>query len=228
MQRLIKIIVAFAVAACLSLTTFAASQLTITDIRESIQENNLDIQIVYPQIDGDNLTEPAQNINSTIQEYVKILKNSATKKRDAGGSAEGVFAYKTARNAGGYVSLVLKDTLNASSLAHPETGQRSITFEAMTKQELTFDQLFVENKDYKNVVNELINDEIAKRALGDKLLEDYKGVCSNTKFYLTDTSVVVYYNPAECFPHSEGIVEFEIPYSQLNGILKPEITSALA
>ena len=115
MQRLIKIIVAFAVAACLSLTTFAASQLTITDIRESIQENNLDIQIVYPQIDGDNLTEPAQNINSTIQEYVKILKNSATKKRDAGGSAEGVFAYKTARNAGGYVSLVLKDTLNASS-----------------------------------------------------------------------------------------------------------------
>ena len=90
MQRLIKLFVAFAVAACLPLTTFAASQLTITDIRESIQENNLDIQIVYPQIDGDNLTEPAQNINSTIQEYVKILKNSATKKRDTGGSAEGL------------------------------------------------------------------------------------------------------------------------------------------
>ena len=50
----------------------------------------------------------------------------------------------------------------------------------------------------------------------------YNGVKENANFYVTDKGLVLFFQPYEIAPYSEGIVKIMVPYQELADIMTLE------
>lgn len=104
--------------------------------------------------------------------------------------------------------------------AHGFTIKTPYNFNLVTGKEITFEDLFKENSDYKKVINKEIQKQIKKepnRFFPDEV-ELFSGINDKQSFYIEDGKLVIYFGLYEIAPYSSGIVEFEIPNSVLNNI----------
>jgi len=102
------------------------------------------------------------------------------------------------------------------------------TFDLETQERIELKDLFKTDADYVAVINEKIDSQI--QALGEASLEaggedwspydGFETIDPDQPFYLTDDSLVVFFGLYEIAPYAAGIPMFEIPFSELESVMK--------
>ena len=90
---------------------------------------------------------------------------------------------------------------------------------------LTLGDLFKEDIDYKNAINEEIRiqiEELIKSDEQNKGVYEFKSIEDKQKFYIQDDNLVVYFDLYDIAPYAAGIPEFMINVNKIDHILKPE------
>lgn len=107
--------------------------------------------------------------------------------------------------------------------AHGTTIRAPLNADAATGKFLTLDDLF-EDKGYKETLNRLINELVEKNP--DKYADLWENpeIRDNhqTDFYITDSDLVIFFQPYTLSYYARGFVEFPIKLRELSGHLKEE------
>jgi len=109
--------------------------------------------------------------------------------------------------------------------AHGMTVRRAYNIDQSTGQELALKDLFIDNYDYANIIDEEIGRRIAADESG-MYFEDpngFNGISENQNYYLQNGNLVIYFGQYEIAPYAAGILEFRIPLSSLQDGLKTEL-----
>ncbi len=113
-----------------------------------------------------------------------------------------------------------------SGETHPAVVTGSVTYDLNTGKKLILDDILVPDWSGEALAG-LICDALAPRA--DELYGDYQyaiedrftvNAGGNTAWYFTSESLVFHFSPYDIAPPFAGIVTAEVPYAQLNGLLK--------
>lgn len=111
---------------------------------------------------------------------------------------------------------------------HPSYNTGSVTYNLKNGQVLTLGDILVENWDIQALVEKICD---ALSDISENLDSDYKsliqqrfsrGANESTAWYFTDSSLCFYFAPYDIAPYFMGVITAEIPYSQLEGLLKSE------
>lgn len=107
--------------------------------------------------------------------------------------------------------------------AHGMTNKETINLDLVNEKELLLKDLFAGSADYLQA----LTDELVKQMNNDQeslfpsTLSTFKA-SDDLKFYLTDESIVFYFDPYEIAPYAAGIVEYKISYDALKDVLKKD------
>lgn len=195
----------------------------------TLNENNNKIlfDLKYPEVKLEN--EHVQNkINILIKQHVyefkkyleEIYKESNSIDKD-GNDTSPLFASKFVGLSDfkyEVVSNILSLTIKFSQFtggAHPMTYVRNYNFDLNTGDIIKLNGLFnKEGKEtHKSIIDKFIINQMNKSP-EMYFKDEFKGVGENTQYYLTNDSLVVFFQLYEIAPYSSGIVEFKIPFSQ--------------
>jgi hypothetical protein len=100
-----------------------------------------------------------------------------------------------------------------------------VTYDLQTGQKIRLQDLFRPGQNWRRLIIEQIMLIADKRMSEDPVyFDNYRELIvknfNENSFYLTPAGVVIYYQQYEVGPYAIGIVEFEIPYSDL-GLTSP-------
>jgi hypothetical protein len=131
-------------------------------------------------------------------------------------------------NRNNMLSITQLDYSNTNG-AHPNTVRSSKTFDMAENKELSLkDVLGMNETDTTSYVKDKF-DEYVKKNAGENA-DYYKGVEGSmlkaVNFCLTDTSLVMYYNPYDILPYAAGVPKVEVPYTDKNGDVKVDLSGA--
>lgn len=114
------------------------------------------------------------------------------------------------------------DTYTYTGGAHGSTIRKSNTFNLKTGKEIPLSAFFNSQTNYRakvlqNIIILAEQNEVANPGI---YFDDYKSLIkkyfNENSFYLTPNGIVVYYGQYEIAPYSTGIVEFLIPYQEVD------------
>ncbi len=180
-----------------------------------ISEPMLDIR--YPQVVGLANNWVEGRINRTITRLVYSMIDEQRQ-----GWAEGIEpaitgTYKVELNQSGSLSIVFENYGFPEHAAHGLTLQHSLTFDVATGYVYHLADLFRPGADYVDRLSEIVEQQIEERDI--PLLKPFEGISPDQEFYLTPTSLVLYYPAYEITPGAAGIPTFPIPYSEIMDIV---------
>lgn len=91
-------------------------------------------------------------------------------------------------------------------------------------ENLSLEDLFKKDKDYKLVIDDIIRKQIKELSNEDSSLQiyDFKGIKKDQKFYIQDDRIVIYFDLYEIAPYVAGIPEFPINILEIGHIVKEE------
>ena len=93
---------------------------------------------------------------------------------------------------------------------------------------LNLSDLFKDEVNYKEVINNEIRKQIEDMAQKDKEnagVYQFTTISDNQKFYIQDDNIVIFFDLYEIAPYAAGIPEFKINIKSLNHILKDDYVS---
>lgn len=98
---------------------------------------------------------------------------------------------------------------------------KSLTVNTREGYIYNFNDLFYKGSNYENNINRIIIENIKENSI--PIIEEYANINKNRKFYLTEDSLVIYYElnrnsryaPIYCIP------QFTIPYNSIENIINP-------
>lgn len=191
-----------------------------------MEEPNLPVYVVTMKLTGPQLSfyypvvlglpDPAvqDRINRLILAQInRLLLDTTYYEYPPNAAAMGRYEIKTNEDNILSLSLVL-DYYGGG--AHGITLTDALTFNTQTGQLYAFKDLFTPGSDYIQVVNRLINLQIAERGLADMV--DFISVDSGQQYYLADKVLVVYFNVYDIAAYAAGPQYFPIPLYQLEGL----------
>ncbi len=187
------------------------------------------IESVYlPSFEG---FKSAEVINSEIKKsadagLLEVTEAAKTNSETQPGATYSFYA-RYSVNEGDKIISVPVQYSNFTGGAHGMTNVISYTALKDGEKLLTVDDLFVEGKDYKKAVKDIVKAEIAKEK--DLYFENAAETVDKNdfNFYLKKDTVVVYYSLYEIAPYAAGIRYFEISVEDLKDYLKPEMYEAI-
>jgi hypothetical protein len=103
--------------------------------------------------------------------------------------------------------------------AHGATGVSSANVDLKTGHSYRFYELFKKGSDYQMQIDQIINEQIMAQQI--PMLKPFEGVGPNEMYYLTTDTLVIYYQPYEYTPGYYGVLEFKIPYTQIQTLINP-------
>ena len=103
--------------------------------------------------------------------------------------------------------------------AHGMSWQIGHTIDLETARRIELPDLFAYGAPFAERLTRLVREEGAARNLP---MWNFKGIGDNAAFYLHEDAIVLFFQPYEVAPYSEGIVSMRIPVSMLEDILRPE------
>lgn len=196
-----------------------------------VEHSNECIQVLlkYPMVKIVDNKKIENIINDKIQNYIKKIETLAQKiENSANNSEESLISpYYCATD---YIVTYNDNNILSITMVYADyTGgsngmytNESFNFDLITGNILSLNNLLKENS--VEEMFKLINQNIVGGFNNsDILLFDFKGVNENTKYYLGNTYIEIYFNLYEYASYSAGIPSFKIPYSMLNVNLKYEI-----
>ena len=168
------------------------------------------------QLEGD--------VRNTINEFDKLAQD-AVEDLPAGVKSALNITQKVKRDSGDVISLLTENYIYLGG-AHGTTAWDTYTIYLGddNPHRLELKELFVDESQYIDEINQRI----------DRLVEDNPEQYSELwaqphiteaesgRFYLTDNDLVIWFPPYELSYYARGFVEFPIPLSELNGLLKEE------
>ena len=123
------------------------------------------------------------------------------------------------RNDARFISLT-QNRYQYTGGAHGMNWLTATTVNLQTGHYYKLSDLFVADADYIDFLSKFVRREGAKR---NYPLWGFGGIRPDSAFYLTNEGIVLFFQPYEIAPYSEGVVRILIPYGDLAGMLKPEV-----
>ena len=174
------------------------------------------LSIYFPQLILAN-KNIQQKINHAIYQKVYALFSLVNEQGYyQPGITEMLGDYEIKNNQRGIVSLTLSNFANMPTLAHPVTYMDSLTTDVRTGNIYQLKDLFKPNSDYIERINKLIEAQIKEREI--PLLEPFKGIQPNQKYYIADKTLVIYFDRYDITPGYVGFPMFPIPSYQLQDL----------
>lgn len=106
---------------------------------------------------------------------------------------------------------------------HPNTWTSSYCFDVTTGKLLSLADIFTDKAQAGKIVEQHIVDTITAEPYKDALMEDYESYVSDVLtedvFYLNQKGLVVICNPYLVTAYVAGIIEIEVPYEDLEGVM---------
>lgn len=211
--------------------------ISLNTVQEVYENTKIKMTIQYPQIDGLKDKTVQENINSTFKKYAKDAENEGLQNADelakynaeytgSPNKCETYFDYVIKYNQNELLSVVFLNYQYTGG-AHGITVLSSLNINLETGEDYRLKDLF-KSGDYIPFLNSTIRDEIDKRVEAGRLSEftdsPFKTIKEVSDFYLSDSSVVIYFQQYEYFPYAAGIQEFPINFVQLKTMLSPKFS----
>lgn len=175
--------------------------------------DNLKIDVVIPEVKGldSNLNEViGEWTDNWIKDVESVLKDYGQYAGAEPSPYELVSYYKVVNNDSKILSLYI-DYYQFTGGAHGITTRIAYSVDKSTGKILNIKDLFKDNYNYKNIIDEEIKKEISKDK--DKYFDEgkvFKGIDDNVKFYISGDNLIIYYGTYELAPYVAGIIEFPI------------------
>jgi hypothetical protein len=205
-------------------------QIDSRDIMDFSEKLNINAKV--PVISGVKNKTVQSAINNLLTKKVEDYQNELTAEwEEYAKSAEGHAPIRPFELASVYKSGLVSDKLLSFYVdyyqytggAHGITARIPYNFDLQTGKELTLQDLFAEDYDYKQVINAEVNKQIAAHP---EIYYQNAGaveIVADQNYYLCDDRLVIYFGQYEIAPYASGIREFEIPFSTLQGGLKADL-----
>ncbi|HAU32177.1 MAG: hypothetical protein XD78_2084 [Desulfotomaculum sp. 46_296] len=167
----------------------------------------------YPRVQGLKNAVVQEKINELIKQqvYSMIPQEGCEEYQVIAGSSE------IKVNEKGILSLTTTVYTYRKHAANGLDVQKSLTVNLATGQVYQLADLFKSESNYRAVLTKIIKDQIRERNI--PIITDFNGITGQEDFYLTDDSLVIYFQEIEYTPHYVGIPEFIIPFTQLKGLI---------
>jgi hypothetical protein len=179
------------------------------------EEARGNLTLIYPQTEG--LGEKGERINQVIAQEIDTFANQHDLPQHSG-----QVGYKVEFNKNYFLSVKLRESFYVQNAAHPMSYQRTFTFNLRTGGLLQLSDLFLPGRDYAPKLNAFAKQQLAERHIA--LLRPYKGLSPTQEFYLTPDALIIYYQIYEYTAYVYGFLELTIPFDQLYGFIRPELT----
>jgi hypothetical protein len=152
------------------------------------------------------------NVNEIIRQRVDSYKTFYH--QDDETYKENIFVtYEITKKAEDVLSLYFVISLYTEGAAHPNNLLDGVTVDLKTGKELKLKELFKEDLNYKQILNQILHQKIDE--LDYELFEEFKGIEEKQGFYMTDSGLVIYYQEYVYTPHAVGPLRLEISYDQI-------------
>lgn len=216
-------------------------KIPVTEFNNKIKD--LDTSPIVAQIDTQTITKNNEYINSVINIPIIRTENKSIEKNINELIKNDIMSgfYKAEEEAKSYLKNTPKEYINPfiynvdfdvkknsdsmlsivitiyqySGGAHGFYENKSYNIFMETGENLKLKNLFKENSDYKNVINNLIRQQIKE----NKQEYSFKSISENQKFYIQDNKLVIYFDLYEIAPFAGGIPEFKIGVDEISHIL---------
>ena len=138
-------------------------------------------------------------------------------------------SYEVTLNRNNMLSITTHDYSNTLG-AHPNTFEESRTFQMILEKELSLLDILDCDQDkvdsiVENAFNEAINNYPFELDIDD-VKKNLRNELHNVSYYLTDDSLIMYFNPYQIGPYAMGTIAAEIPYTGPDGIVKIDLSGA--
>lgn len=94
----------------------------------------------------------------------------------------------------------------------------AVTFDLKIGKELELKDLFKKDIHIKETLDPILKAKVDN--FDFELYEEYKGIEEEQGFYLTENSLVIYYQEYVYTPHAVGPLEIEVKFDEIKEILK--------
>ena len=193
-----------------------------TTLKSSDGTDLIYVSTVYPVIEGDS--QFIQNINAEYKKVAEDCLNSAKSEflQDAQALYEQMGAdyrpmeftltYEVTTNRKGVLSITSYVYANTNG-AHPNTSKFSRTFDIKNQKEFKLIDVIIGDKEGLEITTYDAFLSVLEKAIPNFSNEDAEVLgenLDNVKWYVTDDSLVMYYNPYEVAPYAVGYPTVEI------------------
>lgn len=138
-------------------------------------------------------------------------------------------SYEVTLNRNNMLSITTHNYENTNG-AHPNTSKESRTFQMVMEKELSLtDILDCDQEDADKIVKKSFEKTLTEEPYEMEVDEFKKNLdeeIHNVNFYLTDDSLVMYFNPYQVGPYAIGAPSSEIEYTGPDGIVKIDLSGA--
>lgn len=172
------------------------------------------VTMLYPQVAGHERVNANVLMNVTIRNAVMELAKSLNQP-DLKTTIDGSFEIKN--NQRGILSILLIGMAEFGG-AHPMTMAKSLTMDTTTGENFSLHQLF--NPGYMEIINAEIRRQIKLRDI--PILDSFNGISPDQDYYVSDHTLVIYYQLYELSPYAAGFPYFPIPLYMLNSVIPQE------
>lgn len=176
-------------------------------------------KISYPVIDNPDSKKSITKVNNIIADEVDKLFGIQVLRPEVIDFEEVLGTYEVTLNRNSILSILFALYVYERRAAHGFTLYSSITVNVENGEVYSFSDLFNPKMYYIPILNELAQKYIKENNI--LLINKYNGITSNQQYYLTNNSLVLYYQVYEYTPYAYGLFKIEIPYSKIRNIIGP-------
>lgn len=182
------------------------------------------VDLSYPQVQGlaDGVAE--KRINQIL--FERFGKAPAPTPEEgaeqATGKTECSGSFKVQLNMRGLLSIVQSESSYSPGAAHPLSGQSAITLDLASATQYNLEDML--QGDWRRFVTQKIKADLDSRWKKDfqEGTHEFTELASPPNFYLTQDSLVIFFNPYEVGPYAWGIQEVAIPYRALQPYIRTD------
>lgn len=197
--------------------------ISVVEMEENTVNENIKINIKYPQFKNDKNNGGLKKLNSKIQKEIETWKNDMmdlNKKYIEQGKKqqyplrefEMLSTYKTTFMNENFISVVI-DKYQYTGGAHGISAKSVYNYDIKKGRNIKLKELFKDNFDFQHIINNKIKIDIEKeKEIYFDEGKQFKGIKDNQSYYLTKEGIVIHFGLYEIAPYSSGYREFLIPY----------------
>lgn len=204
------------------------SSIQILNKTDKSENNNVIIDISYPQITGHENKEVEDKINMVLFNHYKDIKESNLKNmnntleemnNEIDHKSFGITEkYEMKSVNDDILSIVFMDYTYTGG-AHGMTYQSSYTIDLKSGKVYELKDLFKENVDYVEILSSKVKAELSP----DDLMAEFEKIKPKQDFYIQNNQLVIYFQLYEYTSYAYGIPEIKIPLSQISNLLNEDI-----
>lgn len=135
--------------------------------------------------------------------------------------------YNITLNTKNLISLIIEFCIYNEKKNSSYNTLKSLTINTKDAYIYRFNDLFIKESNYENVINKAILENI--RENGVPIVEELANISKNRSFYFTDDSLVIYYNLHKNSPYASNYCtpQFYIPINNIKNIISSKAISLL-